>query len=153
MARSCRVGRKFTKTPATLNRTVFLSRGPVNAKTAQFEHLGLILQEKGRFYEAAIEWTLARRLAPAAIEPSINLMRLYTQVGWTKEAQRESEQAFWLDPSHPDVLGQLALLSLRSGVSDARLDAWLERLAREDDEAWRAWARQRLLARRPEPQE
>lgn len=80
-------------------------------------------------------------------------MRLYTQVGWTKEAQRESEQAFWLDPSHPDVLGQLALLSLRSGVSDARLDAWLERLAREDDEAWRAWARQRLLARRPEPQE
>ncbi|MCK6466354.1 MAG: hypothetical protein L6Q93_16115 [Phycisphaerae bacterium] len=116
-------------------------------------HLGLVLQEKGRFYEAAIEWTLAKRLAPAAIEPYVNLMRMYTQIGWTKEAQREGEHALTLDPAHPDVLGQLALLSLRSGVGDARLDAWLETLAREDDGAWSAWAQRQRLARRPETQE
>ena len=123
------------------------------ACAAAHGNLGLILQEKGRFYEAAIEWTLAKRLAPAAIEPYVNLMRMYTQIGWTKEAQREGERALTLDPAHPDVLGQLALLSLRSGVGDARLDAWLETLAREDDGAWSAWAQRQRLARRPETRE
>lgn len=121
---------------------------PMNA--AAHCNLGLILQEKGRFYEAAMELTMARRLAPAAIEPYVNLMRLYTRVGWTKEAQREGERALALDPSHPDVLGRLVWLALQRGDGDARIDVWLAALAREDDKAWRAWAQRQLLARHPE---
>ena len=120
---------------------------------AAHNNLGLILLEKRRFYEAAIEFSLAKKLAPRAVEPRLNLARLYQSVGWDKPALAECEAALALDPENPEVLGQIALLSLRSGVGDARVQTWLELLARDDDEAWRTWAQKHLAARRTESRE
>jgi len=60
---------------------------------AAHNNLGLILLEQGRFYEAALEFDQAKRLAPQAVEPIVNLARLYEAVGWTKLAKEERERA------------------------------------------------------------
>jgi len=60
---------------------------------AAHNNLGLVLLDQGRFYEAALEFDQAKRLAPQAIEPTLNLARLYEAVGWTRLAAEEREHA------------------------------------------------------------
>ena len=111
-------------------------------------NLGLILLEKRLFYEAAIEFSLARKLAPRAIEPRLNLARLYQCVGWHRLAISECEAALELEPDHPEVFGRLAEATLRLGKTDPRLDAWLAALARQSAaEDWHTWAEEQLATR------
>lgn len=57
---------------------------------AAHNNLGLVLLQKQQFYEAAIEFRIAAKLNPDAVEPLKNLAVLYESIGWTKQAQRQS---------------------------------------------------------------
>lgn len=120
-----------------------LSSDPAYA--AAHNNLGLVLLESRRVYEAAIEFSLAKKLAPRAVEPRLNLARLYQSVGWDKPAFAECEAALALDPENPDVLGSVAEAALRMGGHDSRLEAWLSALAEQSGaEDWHAWAERHL---------
>lgn len=115
------------------------------AYAAAHNNLGLILLEKRRFYEAAIEFSLAKKLAPRAVEPRLNLARLYQSVGWDKPALSECEAALALAPGHPEVLGRMAEAALRAGNRDRRVEVWLSALANQSAaEDWHAWAQGQL---------
>jgi Tfp pilus assembly protein PilF len=60
---------------------------------AAHNNLGLVLFSNNKFYEAAMEFRFASKLNPHAIEPVMNLARLYETVGWKKEAEREYARA------------------------------------------------------------
>jgi Flp pilus assembly protein TadD len=60
---------------------------------AAHNNLGLVLLYKIDFYEVTMEFRFASKLNPHAVEPVLNLARLYQAVGWTKEAERESASA------------------------------------------------------------
>ena len=124
-----------------------LSLDPTYA--AAHNNLGiLLLDHHGRGYEAAIEFTLAARLAPAAPQPHVNLGRLYEAVQWHPAAIKEYACAWALDASDPQALGRLAALSIRTGRADQDVDAWLKRLAAQSEaEGWRQWAQLQITRR------
>lgn len=112
---------------------------------AGHNNLGLVLLNKRRFYESALEFSFAMKLDPRAIEPVINLGRLYETVGWYRAATREYEKALPLAPENAEAMGRLAYVYARCGVDTDKARSLLERLARrEEGGEWQQWALARL---------
>ena len=107
-------------------------------------NLGLVLLERGRYYEAATEFSFASRLAPRAIEPRMSLGRLYEAIGWYNEAVAEYRKAVEFDGNDPEAVGRLASASLRAGKSPADIDALLRKLTDHKDSEWSRWAHSQL---------
>ncbi|MBE7456589.1 MAG: tetratricopeptide repeat protein [Planctomycetia bacterium] len=110
-------------------------------------NLGLVLVERRALYEAALEFKMASRLAPEAVEPYMNLARLYESVGWLKESAASYRLALSCDPENVPAMGRLASVLIRSG-RDIEAGPLLSSVAaaantRESLE-WRAWAIERL---------
>lgn len=78
-------------------------------------NLGLVLMERRAYYEAALEFKMASRLAPEAVEPYMNLARLYESVGWLKESATCYRLALSCDPENVPAMGRLASVLIRSG--------------------------------------
>lgn len=76
---------------------------------AAHNNLGLVLLQKGRFYEAAREFSYAKKLRPMAREPVINLARLYEAIGWQSVAEKEYQKADSIAgrSAHVDGAGQV----------------------------------------------
>lgn len=116
---------------------------------AAHNNLGiLLLDHRQRSYEAAVELTIAARLAPTALQPHVNLGRLYEAVGWDEAAFDAYEKALALEDGDPQTLGRLAVLSLRRGKGTAQIEWWLQTLAAQGDaEEWQQWAQVQLSQR------
>ena len=110
-------------------------------------NLGLVLMGKAAFHQAAVALSAAKRLAPRAVEPLINLGQLYETVGWHKLAITQYELALAVDPANAPALGRLAHVCASTGENQERLSGLLQRLAAEGVELpWRSWALARLDA-------
>jgi protein O-GlcNAc transferase len=87
---------------------------------AAHNNLGLVLLERRRFYEAAVEFQQASRLDRRAVEPVMNLGRLYESVGWHDAAIGQYEKARGLQPESVEVQERLAQAFEREGRSSRR---------------------------------
>ncbi len=96
---------------------------------AAHNNLGLVLLERVRFYESARAFTMAIRLDPRAVEPLINLGRLYETVGWGRDAAKQYETALDLQPEHREAMARLAHVSALSGIRSGSFQGPLDRLA------------------------
>ena len=67
---------------------------------AAHNNLGLTLLHQGRLYEAAMEFQLASKLDRRAIEPIVNLGRLYESIGWPREAREQFERAVAIEATY-----------------------------------------------------
>ena len=79
---------------------------------AAHNNLGLVLLSKRKFYEAAVEFRAASRLRPDAIEPVMNLAKLFEQIGWRLEAAEAYEHATKMN--HLSEEAELGLAALRT---------------------------------------
>lgn len=108
-------------------------------------NLGLVLLQQEKFYEAATELGYACKLMPKASQPRHNLGVLYETVGRYDEADGELRQALRLAPDDVEVIGHLARVNIRRGGAATEVKTWLQALVvRDDDPAWRDWARLQL---------
>ena len=60
---------------------------------AAHNNLGLVLFQKKRLHEAAMEFRMAAKLDPHAAEPVVNLGRLFEAVGWKTAAEVQYQAA------------------------------------------------------------
>jgi tetratricopeptide (TPR) repeat protein len=112
---------------------------------AAYNNLGLILLERRRFYDAALEFQQASRLDRRAVEPVMNLGRLYESVGWHEAAIAQYEKALGLQPDSVEVQGRLAQAYLKMGKKTDAIGGLLRALAeRAGDDEWRSWALSKL---------
>ena len=107
-------------------------------------NLGLVLLKRGRYYEAATEFSFASRLAPRSSEPRMNLGRLYEAIGWYNEAVAEYRKAVEFDGNNLEAVGRLASVSLRAGKSPTDIDPLLQKLMARDDGQWSRWAQSQM---------
>ena len=108
---------------------------------AAHNNLGLILLEKRRFYEAALEFQFAAKLNPSASEPVINLARLYESVGWYEPAINQYKKARALDQDNADVLSRLAYLYMTAGHDSGAAENLLRQLLRDTGDSPRPGTR------------
>ncbi len=123
-------------------------RGDLSCAAAH-NNLGLALMAQGKsLYESALEFTFAAKLDTQAVEPLVNLGRLYERVGWSKASQVEYAKAQTIAPGNAEVLGRLARARVGSGNRIETVDPILRTLARlENDSDWKRWALAQLEKR------
>lgn len=66
-------------------------------------NLGLVLLEKKKFYESALEFKFASKLNPKATEPILNLGRLYETIGWKNAAINQYNKALEIHPENKNI--------------------------------------------------
>jgi Flp pilus assembly protein TadD len=109
-------------------------------------NLGLALMQQKRYYEAAWEFESAGKLAPTAVEPRINLGRLYEATGRMDAAIEQYESASKLAPQDGVPMRHLARAYVKAGHTDDRLKTALERiLLIQGEPHWDTWARGQLV--------
>lgn len=112
-------------------------------------NLGVLHLKRGELYEAANEFEWARKLLPGNADPRINLAITLERAGRSGEALTEYENALEVQPGSVAAMQGAALIAVRDGSRDARLDAWLREIAlRGEDAQWREWANQQRIATR-----
>lgn len=110
-------------------------------------NLGKLYFDRRDFYQAAWEFQYAHELVPDSPEPLINLGLLYESVGRLQQAQDFYRQAFSIDHSNVDALGNLARSIYRSNERSPELAGYLRELLLLDRRSpWVAWAED-ILAR------
>lgn len=113
-------------------------------------NLGLVLLQRRQWYLAAMEFTFAAQSDPRAVEPRMNLGRLYETVGWEQAAMAEYERVLAINGDDAEAAGRLAWLCGHGDHCRDRRVQLLRRLAAAaDDSPWRTWARAELDAETP----
>jgi tetratricopeptide (TPR) repeat protein len=113
--------------------------------------LGIVYTWQKKLYLAAWEFDYAARLMPDRFEPLNNLGLVYESVGKYDQAKSYYLQACEKSPNNPDVIGNLARASFRSGQSVNEMRPLLEDvLAMDPRPEWRHWATE-LLGTNPKP--
>ena len=109
-------------------------------------NLGVVFLGREMYYEAAGEFEWAKKLMPGHPDPKVNLALTLERAGRADDAVTEYTAALEVYPGYlPAIQGLARAAVVRSG-EDARLDAWLERIAMEgESDEWREWARERLM--------
>jgi len=111
-------------------------------------NLGVVYLAQGKLYEAANEFEWARKLLPGNPDPRINLALCMERAGRTEEARQAYDSALEVAPESLAAMQGAAVLVVRSGQPEPRLDSWLARIALESEDAgWRAWAQARNIPR------
>lgn len=106
-------------------------------------NLGVVFLERGQLYEAANEFEWARKLMPSEPDPHVNLGICLERAGRTDDAMASFDAALQVSPEHLPAIQGAALLAVRSGREQQRLEQWLASIATRGDGGWAAWARQR----------
>ena len=105
-------------------------------------NLGVIHLGRGDLYEAANEFEWSRKLMPGHPDPRFNLAMTLEQAGQVDEALASYSSALEVYDGFLPAIQGLALLTVKSGRDDERMDGWLETIAlRSEGEQWRNWAR------------
>lgn len=108
---------------------------------AAHNNLGLALLTQGRIHEAAVELTYATRLAPDAVEPVINLGKVFERVGWLEAAEKQYQRALETDPGNMHAAYPLAYIWTRTRGEPEKIDRLLRLVAQSAEETdWRNWA-------------
>ncbi len=111
-------------------------------------NLGVLHLKQGELYEAASEFEWARKLLPGNPDPRINLAITLERAGRTTDAMDAYKTALEVQPSSVIAMQGAAVLAVRAGRDDAALAGWLKEIAMNgENEAWRAWARQKNASR------
>jgi len=106
-------------------------------------NLGVVFLERGQLYEAANEFEWARKLMPSEPDPRVNLGICLERAGRIDDAMASFDAALQVSPEHLPAIEGAALLAVRSGREEPRLEQWLASIATRRDDDWAAWARQR----------
>ncbi|MBL8801046.1 MAG: tetratricopeptide repeat protein [Planctomycetes bacterium] len=106
-------------------------------------NLGVVLLERNQLYEAANEFEWARKLMPSEPDPRVNLGICLERAGRIEDAMASFDAALQVSPEHLPAIQGAALLAVRSGREEPRLEQWLASIATRSDDGWAAWARQR----------
>jgi Tfp pilus assembly protein PilF len=107
--------------------------------------LGVLYTWQKKLYLAAWEFEYAARLMPDRFEPLNNLGLAYESVGKYEQAISYYLLAREKSPNSPDVIGNLARASFRSGQSVDELRPLLEDVLTIDTRPeWRRWAAEQL---------
>jgi tetratricopeptide (TPR) repeat protein len=102
----------------------------------------------GKLYEAATEFEWARKFLPGYPDPRINLALCMERAGRTEEARQAYDSALEVAPESLAAKQGAAVLAVRRGQPEPRLDSWLARIALESERAdWRDWANDRASGR------
>lgn len=105
-------------------------------------NLGVLYLAQGKLYEAANEFEWARKLLPGNPDPRINLALCMERAGRTEEALRAYDSALEVAPESLAAMQGAAVLAVRRGQQEPRLDSWLTEIAmRGEDARWQDWAR------------
>jgi tetratricopeptide (TPR) repeat protein len=107
--------------------------------------LGVLYTWQKRLYLAAWEFEYAARLMPDRFEPLNNLGLVYESVGKYEQAKSYYLLAREKSPNSPEVVGNLARASFRSGESVEEMRPLLEDVLTMDSRPeWRRWAAELL---------
>lgn len=107
--------------------------------------LGVVYLWQKKLYLAAWEFEYAARVMPDRFEPLNNLGLVYESVGKYDQAKTFYLQAREIAPHQPEVLGNLARASFRSGETVDEMRPLLEDVLMADTRAeWRCWAAEKL---------
>jgi tetratricopeptide (TPR) repeat protein len=105
-------------------------------------NLGVLLLGQNRLYDAAEEFTWARKLLPGHPEPRTNLAITLERGGKHQEALDAAHAALEIRPGDLDAMECLAMIQLREGIADATTLVYLDAIIlRAHDDAWNDWAR------------
>lgn len=108
-------------------------------------NLGVIHLGRGDLYEAANEFEWSRKLMPGHPDPRFNLAMTLEQAGQVDEALASYSAALEVYDGFLPAIQGLALLTVKSGRDDERMEGWLKVIAlRSDDGQWRVWATHHL---------
>ncbi|MBI5283453.1 MAG: tetratricopeptide repeat protein [Chloroflexi bacterium] len=116
--------------------TADLYHGPAH------NNLGVLFLNRGRLYEASIEFEWARKLMPGHPDPRTNLAIALERAGRTSEAIDAYRAALEVAPEDIAATQGIAMATVRAGRDDPALGRWIDRIALQgESEAWRRWAR------------
>lgn len=124
--------------------TADLYHGPAH------NNLGVLFLNRGKLYEASIEFEWARKLMPGHPDPRTNLAIALERAGRTSEAIESYRAALEVAPEDLAATQGIAMAMVRAGKDDPALGRWLDRIALAgESDSWRVWAR--LHAAHPTP--
>ena len=108
-------------------------------------NLGVLHLKRDELYEAANEFEWARKLMPGHPDPRFNLAMTLERAGRVDEALASYTAALEVYDGFLPAIQGLALLTVKSGREDERLEGWLREIAlRAASAEWSAWARQQM---------
>lgn len=111
-------------------------------------NLGVLYLKQGKLYEAAGEFEWARTLMPGHPDPRLNLALTLEKAGRIDQALCTYDTALEVYPNYLPAIQALARCQVRYARADDRTDDLLREIQfRANDDAWREWAQQRLIAR------
>ena len=114
--------------------------------------LGVLLLQQGRIYDAAFEFTWARKLLPGHPEPRLNLAIALMQGEKTDEALAAAHSALEVRPGYLPATQALAMLSIRSKRTGPETDGLLaDIIERSEEISWRDWAQRERIRLRNQP--
>ncbi|MEO0529368.1 MAG: tetratricopeptide repeat protein [Planctomycetota bacterium] len=115
--------------------------------------LGTLYLQQRKLYLAAWEFEYATGLMPERPEPLYNLGMVYEEAGRLGQAIVAYEQAYEIDPTNAEYIGNLARVSLKQGVPLNEVRYLLRELRLYDTRpGWIAWAED-LMGTNPDPNE
>lgn len=121
--------------------TADLYNGPAH------NNLGVLFLNRGRLYEASVEFEWARKLMPGHPDPRTNLAITLERAGRTSEAIESYRAALEVAPEDISATQGIAMATVRAGKDDPALARWLERIALQGESgAWREWGRLHLVS-------
>lgn len=110
-----------------------------------YSNLGVSLVRQGKAYDASWALRHAAALMPRASQPRMNLGVLLQELGRYEQAEEQLREALQLAPGDIEIVGQLALLHVRTNKRTSETAAWLAAIVEQDDHpAWKHWAQLEL---------
>lgn len=104
-------------------------------------NLGVIFLEAGKLYEAAMEFTWARKLMPGHPDPRVNLAAVLDAGGQREEALSAARAALEVQARYIPAIQTIALIQVRDrDVSKETLAFLGEIQYRGETKQWRNWA-------------
>jgi tetratricopeptide (TPR) repeat protein len=108
--------------------------------------LGVLLLNQGRIYDAAFEFTWARKLLPGHPDPRLNLAIALDRGGKVEEAMAAAQAALEVRPGYLPAVQALASYQVRARTTDAQTPVLLAAIIEQsEDPTWRSWAERQQI--------
>lgn len=115
---------------------------------AAHNDLGVLFMQQGKLYEAAHEFTWARKLLPGHPDPRVNLAIVLDRGGKHADGIEAARAALEVRPGYLPAIKALALIHCRWQIDGPETDQHLAAIVeRAQDPSWRDWARRQQLRR------
>lgn len=104
-------------------------------------NLGVLYLEAGKLYEAAMEFTWARKLMPGHPDPRVNLAAVLDAGGQQGDAIEAARAALEVQPRYIPAIQTIALIQVRDRDVSKETLAFLSDIRyRGESQEWREWA-------------